>query len=67
MCIYLLNFCILSCLNISTINRNIHRKAPVLLIKLLKKRLNKSFFKARIHCETFLSEHFMKYSVRGIS
>ena len=24
-------------------------------------------FKARIHCETFLSEHFMKYSFRDIS
>ena len=27
----------------------------------------KKVLKARIHCETFLSEYFMKYSFRGIS
>ena len=25
------------------------------------------FFKGRVHCEIFLSEHFIKYSFRGIS
>ena len=27
----------------------------------------KIFLKARIHCETFLSEHFMKFSLRSVS
>ena len=31
------------------------------------KRLLSEFLKGRIYCEIFLSEHFMKYSFRGIS
>ena len=33
----------------------------------IERRKMEMDFKARIHCEIFVSEHFMKYGFRGIS